>query len=84
MEKKMDFLNNVTEMLDKGKCQESNYGFLVPRTNLFTFLLLLINFTFRKVLGLQKNFKDSTASSHWPCMQLPLLSTSYFSMVHLL
>lgn len=27
--KKMDFLNNVTEMLDKGKCPDSNYGFLV-------------------------------------------------------
>lgn len=37
MEEKMDFLNNVIEMLDKGKCQDSNYDFLVPRTNLFTF-----------------------------------------------
>lgn len=37
MEEKMNFLNNVIEMLDKGKCQDSNYDFLVPRTNLFTF-----------------------------------------------
>lgn len=83
MEKNRDFLTNITEMLDKGKWQDGNHGFMVPRTNLFTFLLLLINFILRKVLDLQKNFKDKYSKFHLPCIQFPLLLTSYISLGHL-
>lgn len=49
----------------------------------YLFLLLLIIFIFRKVFDLQKNFKDSTTSYHWSCIQFPLILITYISMVHL-